>query len=600
MTRHLVRGPGALLAALLALSCGPETVLHTPVSLASLLTDARQAGSGPLPIGVVAASGDTAQQTVVLQAGAAFEVGLHLEAGAVLEIGNVSLRGAVPHLSVRIQHAGEREPTELRLSASQEATVVPLAEAAGPTLLALEVPVQPGAAGHVVLRDASVRGVVAPELPVSSPYGAQSSGDADTARALPHVVVYLIDTLRADRLGVYGADDGLTPHMDAFARGATVFAQAASQSSWTRASVATLFTGLYPHEHGTNRRAQALAQEHLTLAEALREAGYETAAFLTNPNVTPEFGMTQGFDHVWFELEANSDVVGARVEEYLDGRGDSDRPLLLYVHTIDPHAPYDPPEEWRARFASAVTAEAAERSLRTLFDLQAGRAEPSDELQADLEALYDAEVAFNDASFGALLARLESVLGANLVVALVSDHGEEFAEHGGWQHGRTLLEESVHVPMMLRLPKGLGVAPPARVEGPSEHLDLVRLLQAAVFAPRRLEEHFAQLQAPDRLVATYLHLDGRPRFALRTGNDKVVFRAAGGRLDRDRLFDLGTDPREAANLALERPVRLALLRTWAQRHLREGLARREIAAPDVEIDETMRRNLEALGYLGGR
>ncbi|HEY8020748.1 MAG TPA: sulfatase, partial [Thermoanaerobaculia bacterium] len=185
-----------------------------------------------------------------------------------------------------------------------------------------------------------------------------------TASPPPNVVVYLVDTLRADRLGCYGSARPTSPAVDAFARGATLFERAIAQSSWTRPSVTSVLTGFGPLAHGVTTLDDRLPDAATTLPEMLRAAGYRTAAFSTNPQVSAGTGLAQGFDD--FELiggNARSDAVNRRVLGWVDAhrahRGRS--PFFLYVHTIDPHAPYEPTAEMLRRFAAGVPARLGSR-----------------------------------------------------------------------------------------------------------------------------------------------------------------------------------------------------------------------------------------------
>ncbi|MEM8997254.1 MAG: sulfatase-like hydrolase/transferase, partial [Acidobacteriota bacterium] len=168
------------------------------------------------------------------------------------------------------------------------------------------------------------------------------------------IILYSIDTLRADVLELYGGPVP-TPALRRFAERAVVFDGAVSQSSWTKASMASVLTGLAPPVHGALSRRHVLAPERVTLQEMLSAAGYQTAAFNTNPNLTRAFGFDQGFD-VFVDLPetATAGDVLDEVLGWLETGRDPERPLFLWVHTLDPHSPYDPPAPARARWAAGV------------------------------------------------------------------------------------------------------------------------------------------------------------------------------------------------------------------------------------------------------
>ncbi len=280
---------------------------------------------------------------------------------------------------------------------------------------------------------------------------------SSSGAAAPNVLIYMIDTLRADRLGVYGYDQPTSPNLDALAKDSIVFRHALAQSSWTRPSVASVFTGLHPRSHGVNDRTDALSPTATTLAAVLGSAGYQTAAVVTNGNVSAPFGFHLGFEAFVYlgegtgrEIHAQSDVVNDRVFAWLEGR-DADRPFFLYVHTSDPHDPYAPRAPFRDRFMPSPRF--PDRiAIRSMHERPL-EAQQAPDVARELGALYDAEIAFNDHHLGRLLDHLKAEnLYDSTIVLVVSDHGEEFYEHEYWGHGITLYEEQLRVPFVLKLP----------------------------------------------------------------------------------------------------------------------------------------------------
>jgi arylsulfatase A-like enzyme len=423
----------------------------------------------------------------------------------------------------------------------------------------------------------------------------------------PNLVVYLIDTLRADHVGCYGYGRDVTPAIDAFAREAVLFENAIAQSSWTRASVASLFTGLWPPAHGANRRRHALASDAVTIAELLQAAGYRTAAFVTNPNVTADFGFAQGFEDFEYlgGVEVRAETVTDAVVRWLDEHGD-DGPFFVYVHTIDPHAPYDPPPRFRRAFAPGVPASTVHQPNLLLPAVRAGRLEVEEPLVAEMLALYDAEIAANDAAFGYLLAALrERGLYRDAVITVLSDHGEEFYEHGNFEHGKALFDESLRVPLILKLAAGEGAM---RVPEAAQHVDLLPTVLdlLGIAAPAGLEGRSLRgtiaawlrgaAAGPAPPVFAYLHLDGAPRASVHRGHFKLMHRLDGGRLVSPRLFDLASDPGETRDLSRERPALAQELAALLRQRLRTA-EEHGLVPERAVIDEETRRRLEALGYL---
>ncbi|MCP3959049.1 MAG: sulfatase [bacterium] len=437
----------------------------------------------------------------------------------------------------------------------------------------------------------------------------------------------LVDTLRADHLGCYGYPRPTSPAIDAFADEAVLFENTLAQSSWTRSSVASMMTGTVPTVHGVHDRDDALAAEAKTLAELLAAESYETAAFLTNRSVGPSFGFQQGFDT--FELfdrqetEAlypKSDAVNREVFQWLDERGEE--PFFLYVHTMDPHAPYAPPAEMREEIAPDVGSGELDTEEQVVFEellasrstrfgessafgsvtwLQAlgqGLIAATPERTADLVALYDAEISFNDRSFGIFLDQLRRRgLYDDALIFFVGDHGEEFADHGGWSHGLTLFQEQLRVPFLVKLPAGAHGG--TRSRELAQHVDLMPTVLDALGLPLPDDVQGRSLLPSPRSTASeprpgysHLDLDGRRAASLVEGRFKLTCDQT---IDETcRVYDLENDPAESIDLTAERPVLAGYLRSRMRTFQTEAPA---LDAPQVEIDPELRERLEALGYL---
>jgi arylsulfatase A-like enzyme len=323
------------------------------------------------------------------------------------------------------------------------------------------------------------------------------------ADARPNVVLIVIDTLRADHLGAYGYARDTSPHIDALAARGVLFTRATAPSSWTRPSVASLLTSLLPSEHGAISAEHRLDERIATLAEIFRDAGYRTVGVCANfAHITERAGFARGFDG-WTVLkipvaEGEGDPIWA--EATGDGRRQplraptaaelnralfpripppGPRPVFMYVHYMDPHSGYLPPSPHRERFLGDPTFDRGQPPATSDFvrELAAGRVAVDARGRQRLIDLYDGEVAAVDAAVGALVAELsERGYEGRTVYALVSDHGEEFAEHGGWFHGLTLYQESLRVPFALWDSRA-GPAP-ARVDAPVDLLDVPTTLLA--------------------------------------------------------------------------------------------------------------------------
>ena len=414
----------------------------------------------------------------------------------------------------------------------------------------------------------------------------------------PNVIIYLIDTLRRDHLGCYGYQLPTSPHIDAFAGNAVLFEDAIAESPWTRASVATLFTGLWPPAHTAVDRNDALPEATVTLAEHLRDAGYHTAAFVTNGNISDQLGFGQGFRE-FHNPRGNSGKVNETVLPWLESAPEH-QPFLLYVHTVDPHSPYKPPEKYRRLFAPRVK-EPHIGTVDHLKDLAVGKEPVIPGLREKLVNLYDASIAYNDHNFGQLLAALKSKgLYEESLILLVSDHGEEFHEHGGWEHGRTLYAEIVEIPFIIKLPGGFLAG--QRVKSGGQLSDVLPLIlelaqieipanvQGSKYLLRALS---TSLESPPPRIRSFIGLDGRQGVSIIEDQWKII--DISGVETYTELYRRGEDPRELRDLFMERSV--------VGRYLR-GMAKMERSSlgslfdpRKAEMDEGLKQHLKSLGYL---
>ena len=303
----------------------------------------------------------------------------------------------------------------------------------------------------------------------------------------PDVVVYLIDTLRSDVLGSYGGP-GITPTMDRLAAEGTLFERAYSSSSWTRPSVASIFTGLPVAGHQVLTYNEALPESVLTLAERFRMQGYDTIGVVANYHVIDRFDFDQGFQsYTWlappepgprewepdFKVpKTSAEQVHDRVLELLEKRGPRRRPLFLYVHTVDPHNPYDSPKWLLPEPRPAVNAN--NYLLKKICEGEGA----SPEVLSQLATAYRGAVAYADHELGAFLGRLPPYIDpARMALLVTSDHGESFFEHRLVGHVHWPHEELIRVPLILR---GPGIERGRRVPQPASHEDVVPTLMALV------------------------------------------------------------------------------------------------------------------------
>ena len=460
-----------------------------------------------------------------------------------------------------------------------------------------------------------------------------------------NVVFYLVDTCRADRLSAYGHHRKTSKFLEKLAAMGARFDHCFSQSPWTKPSMAAILTSCYPTVTGMHRFFDQLDGAFVTLPEALRDAGWHTAGYSTNPVMGRMSNYEQGF--VEFteatKLIPGGDAIGhstgsakalnEKVIPWL--RKNERRPFFLYVHSIDPHEEYKPAPEHLNRFTSSARESEYQRQRREIreknpekvgsictqehFDRAKVKVGPFIETAI---ALYDADLCANDEEIEKLFEALRrQKLLDDLVFVVTSDHGEEFMEHGGTSHAYTLWNELLHVPLFIVAP---GLVPPGLVvKEPVQSIDLYPTLLdlLGVGAPEGLQgRSFAPLCRGDAgdgwpVFAEVHEMPGGERFFPEQGHMLSVIEGPWkyilnlkSSLNRPRprheLYRIDRDFGESENLADAEPRRVErlealVLEWWARNSARrrdvdvKSLTEEDLAHSDPETLERLRR----LGYL---
>jgi arylsulfatase A-like enzyme len=427
---------------------------------------------------------------------------------------------------------------------------------------------------------------------------------AATAEAPPppaNLLLLVIDCLRADAVGAHGSARPTTPNLDALAAEGTTFRNAFAQASWTRPSLPTLLTGLYPSEHGLldlgdddAAHAAALDDGIDTVAERLAAAGYATAMFGEQHKLAPRFGLGQGFQ-VWHHRSGGAPNINKKLVDWAAAQGD--RRFFGYLHYLEPHWPYCPPRDLRGRFGDAEVDLCADwRGLRDR--MRAGTKVLDAAERRAMRARYDEEVLALDAQIGTLFEALRARgLWDDTLIVVTADHGEEFDEHGGWFHGQSLHDELVHVPLLVKPPASWRAPRGLRVDGLVESRDVpATLLAAANVEPgppgtvdlRPWVRGEGAADGPRSFAVS----ESAAEVALRTARHKLIVSRDGGGY---RLYDLVADPGETEDVAAGAAPELAQLRRRLSEWRRGLQAARK--GPVIEVDAETREGLDALGYV---
>jgi choline-sulfatase len=403
----------------------------------------------------------------------------------------------------------------------------------------------------------------------------------------PSFVLITLDTTRADRLGCYGYPHATTPHIDALARRGVLFEQAASPSPLTLPAHASILTGTYPTFHGVRINGNAaLGRAHLTLAEALSEQGYQTAAFVAAFVLDGRWGLDQGFDLYddRFDLRGRKHLDLAAVQrpgnEVMDAALEwlerhEREPFFAWIHLYDPHTPYAPPEPFLSAHAPRGPT-----------------------------GLYDGEIAFADQQVGRLVSWLEaSGVGARTVVVVMADHGEGLGSHGEGTHGYFAYDYALRVPLIVATPfeKLHGVRVASQVSAVDVFPTVLALAGIAPAPAVHGRSLLGLMLQPGAGAATYaygesmaphLQYGWSPLHALRSERYKLI------KAPRPELYDVAADPHEATNVIARHPEVAERMRNELER-LIERTSRDAPATEAADLDKQTVAALAALGYMGG-
>ena len=421
-----------------------------------------------------------------------------------------------------------------------------------------------------------------------------------------NVLLIIVDTLRADRVGVYGSARPTTPHLDALAARGVRYDRAYATSPWTMPTVASVLTGLLPGSHGVTHVRRKIPEAADTLAELLKARGYDTTGIVGNVLLTHEHGFHQGFDH--YDSHAanghrfvSTPLVTRSAVAALERHASSAAPFFLMAHYFDPHYDYLPNDgvDWAPEKAGRLDASVEVVQIRD------DRASLTEEEVRFLGDLYDEEVWATDRGIGEVLAALDRLgLTEDTLVIALADHGEELMEHGWLGHTRSMYEEVVRVPLVMA---GPGVPRDTVVSSPVGLTAITPTILERIGKPASWDRFQAgplPVSEPDKPEPVFIEVDfvpvnevseikrahltaivGERTKAIRDENTRVV-----------ELYDLQTDPAEQHDLASVRAEQAVVFQKVLDAAKANARAR-PMPPAETELDDARKAQLHALGYI---
>ena len=434
------------------------------------------------------------------------------------------------------------------------------------------------------------------------------SGPVNAPVQKPDIVLVVVDTLRADHLGVYGHHRPTSPFIDTLAQDGAWFHRAYAASGWTLPSMATLMSGLHAFQHQVGRRAfrenefGQLDQAVTTVAESLKSAGYGTAAVVNNTFMAPAFALDQGFDRYDYQgasINAHR-TAHATVETGLEWMQTQDGPVFMVLHFMEPHLDYAASDPHFGRFSGGPSP-AEPVDLHSLVGSSHSKDPPSAEAQEYIRQRYDEEILHVDDGVRHLVEQLKARgRWSNTVLVITADHGEEFWDHGGYEHGHTLMGELTRVPLIV----AGAVEKRGRVDAIVEHVDLsaglVRLGggQALEGAPGTdlwaIMSGTAEGHRNSALSENTMYGPGKVSIVDETARLEFIFESRSG-----SLWSIDADGKERKRVRPESRQATGRRLNQAIQEIRGGLMPIERDGGVTIQDNEMFNQLLSLGYIDG-
>lgn len=419
-----------------------------------------------------------------------------------------------------------------------------------------------------------------------------------------NVVLIVLDAGGAKHFSTYGYPKETTPHADALAREGTRFDKAYCQAVYTLASTACLMSGQFPIHHRIIYNKNRLSSDTFTMAEAFRAGGYATGTFVSNGNASDIFGMAQGFEEVddVFRYKDytgwGQDITNA-FEKWLNRT--TQKKFFAYLHYREPHAPFNPPPEWKFKFVDPNYKGTIIESYELRKQINMGQVKVTQADKDFIMAQYDANLNYGDYQVGLVISKLKDLgIYDRTIIIVTADHGEAFWEHNFQGHNSQLYQESIHIPMVIKLARGSDVSRSnantiRSIDIYPTLVDLLGFSRKNVRVDgRSFLPYFVSAPADDREVVSQVIMERQ--YALLDSEYKYMVDLSSR---KQEMYNLRTDPLEQKNLVDNEPVRAGYYQTrlFAMLAAKKNIGAFFAKTEQAVIDEAARENLRALGYL---
>jgi len=416
----------------------------------------------------------------------------------------------------------------------------------------------------------------------------------------PSIIIVVVDALRKDHTGIYGYVRNTTPNLDRFSRNAIIIQNAFSQACSTHPSIASLFSSLYPSVHGVAGELDCLSLKITTLAEILKNSGYVTGGFVANEGICNDISFDQGFDtFVLVEDTQRAEKLNKKAIAWLNRN--KDRPFFLYLHYMDVHAPYLPPEPYNSFFKSDTEV----KMSQYLYSEAKRRCVLTDKAVDDLNYYidrYDGQIRYLDYQLGEFLQKLKNLnLIDGSIVVLTADHGEAFFEHSHCTHGNSLYAEEINIPLIVKLPESMQIK---NIE--KYNIQLVDLSATILgilnynFPYKVNGRNLISIPAGE-ISKNRAFSENTPSFeiAMIKDNFKAIYNYSLGKVTE--LYDLRGDKREENNICIDAPDKCCgiekEIENWRRKRVQEAekLGIKKAALEIINREKI--KKLKSIGYL---